>query len=139
MLKFEDIFLRAILKYLYLLENSILPVYFDNFKQRRNSDVHTINTRHKDKLHLSHEFSKNYTRQCLKYGLFKIQMFISTGKLNYSNTNEDMVFYINNDKLTKMFQSKSHRIFIPIVEKVHTHSLWGYMKYIKIRFIDTYV
>ena len=131
-------FLRLILKFYFQIHNGLLPVYFNSFKFIKNSDVHSFNTRRKNDPHISHEFNKAFTRLCLKYSIFKLDQFTTECNISHSLANNYLMNF-NCDRLNKLFYSKPNSMFLSIISKVNTHSLNGYLKYIKVRFIDMYI
>lgn len=140
LLTFDDIFMRLILKFLFQVQNSMLPEYFKTFITKRNSDIHSFNTRRKNELHRTHENHKMYTRNCIKYCLQKIQLNISSSQFHNKQLDPDeFILNFEIDRLSKICQSKSTHLLCCIIDKIKTHSLDGYLLYIKNRFLQSYI
>ena len=70
----------------------------------------------------------------------KIELLIS--QPNNSNDIFNSNIYVNDfniDRIYKLFSSKPKQMLTQIYAKIRTHSLQGYLKYIRYRFLETYL
>lgn len=118
----------SILKFYFKLENKYIPNLFRSFPPKPVS--HKYGLRYKSMQ--MPELNKDYTRACLRYSLSKI--FNSTQKPTSTIDSETFETSFKHDKLGTL----SSDIIGSILNKVTTHSLNGYSKYIKIAFISRY-
>ena len=95
LLKISDIFRLQLLKFHYKNENNLLPVYFDSFNFKLNSEIHDHNTRNRHKLHTSlvkHDFAKT----CVRHELPNLINNIATSILEkvYTHSFKSFCTYI---------------------------------------------
>lgn len=126
-LTIDEILLSSLLKFYFRLKNSLLPRYFSNFTLEPAQ--HKKATRFSSLISRP-DLNKDYTRNCLRYALVEI--------LNYCNkpkSSVDKKIYETDTKLNKLF-IKPPELIQAIIDKTFTHSIDGFAKYIKIRFLD---
>lgn len=128
LLRIDDLFLSALLKFYFKVENKSLPNYFNDFSTSRLS--HTHHTRFKR--HILPPMSKNYTRACVRFGLIKLLNFT-----HEPSSSIDANIYITKSQYDKL-SSKPRNLITDIINKLHTHSFSGFAFYIKTRFIQNY-
>ena len=72
LLKFEDLYQAALLKFNYKYENKLLPAFFLNLDLKRNCDYHDYNTRHCEQIAIiAHK--TNYFEELIRYQLIKFR------------------------------------------------------------------
>lgn len=128
LLNVDDIFLSALLKFNFKLENNDVPVFFATF------DFSIIDHGHHTRFRSCNfpDRQKNYTRACLRFGLFKLLQSLKRPTGSIDTNTYKTTFQV--DKIT----SKPKETIHSIISKFHTHSFQGFSKYIKIRFLEFY-
>ena len=110
LLTMDDLFLSALLRFYFKLENNIQPFYFNVLKPKPSTS-HNINTRYKNRLAASS--SKVFTDNSVRIGIAKL--------INYSSFDSrssiDDSIYETNFQFNKLF-SKSKEVISDIICKV---------------------
>ena len=131
-LTIDDLFLRSQLKFYFQFKNSLLPKFHSTFTFPRGEDNHLHNTRNKSDL--NKVISKDYM-----YTMKRIRISLISLLNELSNTNSNSKFY-DGQFITSNIKPrvKPKDIISLIIDKIFTHSLPGFTKYIKIRFLELY-
>ena len=90
LLKFEDIYKVALLKFFYRYTNNSLPKYFDNFFKQKYL-THDHDTRHKNGP-LPPDFKKESTKKCLRVYLPAVLETMPPHLIEDINTKSSLVF-----------------------------------------------
>lgn len=129
LLKVDDLFFLALLKFYFKWKNESLPFYFTSYKY--DQAAHSKNTRNNHLIQKSTN-KKKYCDECVRYGLIKVLNFPKIGP-----TSIDDDIYKTNFTYDKLL-SKPALTIKAILNKVDTHSLNAFAKYIKVKFLEMY-
>lgn len=138
----NDIFFRSILKFIYQVENKLLPSFFATFSLTTNASVHNIETRSRNRPHQeTGRFTKEYTRSCVRYCYFKIMSSIDDcSRWNNGHYNPE-IFQLNfeHSKIKEVINSKPIALIAEILCKINVLSLDNFKLYVKNVFLLQYV